>query len=145
MDSYPPKKNTTKDLTLEFLCILEVNTYKVSDGPTEEAKKQKTTGTTSFWSHNLNFEIPIETLEDMFHIPTDREGDFPKSFNSNELWAHIPDGYPFEPPKMKFTTKVWYGYVVSVLYLVGSLNIVVKFYMSMTVEYVIGSVKCAIQ
>ncbi|XP_050876503.1 phosphatidylinositol/phosphatidylcholine transfer protein SFH8 [Lathyrus oleraceus] len=45
------------------------------------------------------------------------------------------DGYPFEPPKMKFTTKVWYGYVVSVLYLVGLLNIVVKFYMSMTVEH----------
>ncbi|KAI5413406.1 Phosphatidylinositol/phosphatidylcholine transfer protein sfh6, variant 2 [Lathyrus oleraceus] len=44
-------------------------------------------------------------------------------------------GYPFEPPKMKFTTKVWYGYVVSVLYLVGLLNIVVKFYMSMTVEH----------
>lgn len=57
----------------------------------------------------------------------------------------VADGYPFEPPKMKFTTKVWYGYVVSVLYLVGLLNIVVKFYMSMTVEYVIGSVKCAIQ
>ncbi|KAI5400379.1 hypothetical protein KIW84_065315 [Lathyrus oleraceus] len=36
---------------------------------------------------------------------------------------------------MKFTTKVWYGYVVSVLYLVGLLNIVVKFYMSMTVEH----------
>lgn len=45
--------------------------------------------------HNLNFEIPIETLEDMFHIPTVREGDFPKSFNSNELWAHIPGETPY--------------------------------------------------
>ncbi len=27
---------------------------------------------------------------------------------------HIPDAYPFEPPKMKFTTKIWHPNVSSV-------------------------------
>lgn len=83
------------NLTLEFLCPLEVNTYKVPDGPIDEVVKLKTIGTMSFLLHNSDFEISIETLEDIFHIPTYGKCNVPKSFNSNELWTQIDGETPY--------------------------------------------------
>lgn len=55
-------------------------TYKVVDGPTDEAVKLKATGLMSFQMHNLDFEIPIDTLEDILHIPNDGNTRGPQLF-----------------------------------------------------------------
>lgn len=39
--------------------------------------------------HSSDFEIPVETLGDIIHLPTDGEGDVPKSFSTNEFWVKI--------------------------------------------------------
>ena len=83
------------NLTLEFLCTLDVNNYKVPDGLSDESVKLKTTSIMSFRVDNSDFEIPIETLGDIFHIPTDGECNVSKSFNSNELWAQIVGENPY--------------------------------------------------
>lgn len=77
------------NLTLEFLCTLEVNLFKVSDEFADEGTKLRTTGTLSFQMHTFDFEIPVETLGDILHLPTGGEGDIPKSFSTNEFGAKI--------------------------------------------------------
>lgn len=77
------------NLTLKFLCTLEVKLFKVLDESSVEGTKLRTTSTLSFQMHSSDFEILVETLGDIIHLPTDGEGDVPKSFSTNEIWVKI--------------------------------------------------------
>lgn len=61
------------NLTLKFLCTLEVKLFKVLDESSVEGTKLRTTSTLSFQMNCSDFEIPVETLGDIIHLPTDGE------------------------------------------------------------------------
>lgn len=67
-------------LTLEFLFTLEVNMFKAPDESSVEGTKLKTTGTLNFHKHNSDYQIPVETLEDLLYLPTDGEAMSPNLF-----------------------------------------------------------------
>lgn len=62
---------------------------------------------TSRCAHEL---IPTLLLKLTFETPTDT----PYEFGTFLLEIHVPETYPFNPPKVKFLTKIWHPNISSV-------------------------------
>lgn len=72
-------------LTLELSCTIDIDLYNAH----VESGKLITIGTLEFQMHNSDYELYVEALEGILHLPTKGDGDVPKSFGATQFWGQI--------------------------------------------------------